>query len=61
MNTQINVAVPPPKIGTSIATGFGRQRLVSTTPSYSHTYTATGKNKTLRLGDSDPIRLNCVF
>src|ERR1700730_6581609 len=60
MNTQISAAVPPPKIGTSIATGFSRQRLVSTTPSYSQTYTVTGKNKTLRLDDSDLMPLNCI-
>src|SRR5258708_8691359 len=60
MNTQISAAVPPPKSGTSIATGFSRQRLVSTTPSYSQTYTVTGKNKILRLADSELIRLNCT-
>src|SRR6202011_2624041 len=55
-----SAAVPPPKIGTSIATGFSRQRLVSTTPSYSQTYTVTGKNKILRLADSELIRPNCT-
>ena len=39
-NIQINAAVAPPKIGTSIVTGFSRRRLVSTTLLYSQTYTA---------------------
>lgn len=46
MTTQIIAAIPAPKIGTSIATGFSHRRLERTTALYSHTNTVTGKNKT---------------
>jgi hypothetical protein len=48
MITQIIAAIPPAKIGTSIATGFSHGRLVRTSPLYSHANTVTGKNKTAR-------------
>jgi hypothetical protein len=46
MTAQITAAIPAPKIGTSIATGFSHRRLVRTTALYSHANTVTGKNKT---------------
>ena len=47
--TQINAAVAAPKIGTSIATGFSRHRVLSTTLWYSQTNTLKGKNKITKL------------
>src|SRR5260370_40435406 len=54
MNTQISAAVPPPKSGTSTATGFSGHRLGSTTAPHSQTYTVHAKIKTLRLCDTAP-------
>jgi hypothetical protein len=45
MTNQVVAAIPP-KIGTSLTTGFGHRRFLRPTLLYGHTNTVTGKNKT---------------